>query len=342
MSNITKWLAGIAGLLVSFEVAGPTMYQLFFHQLDSQRQALVKVSRQLTVKEKALHQAKLTVRKFEQRAKLNFETDIAKARLSYQEYLLRLSDACALNSVMISSSQPERLDELGHILNFSVQATGTTEQFGKLIDGFYRTEALHRLSHVNIFQSLGPDSPTHSLALDVGLLVLDANANSSETNSSGTLSPPSAHALRDLFGARDIFRKSVLGTGPQTESSLASGMNMISNLFGSLPAAAEAPATPQFAEPPPVPQPIEQPAAPMDPKANLRLVGIIAKGPTKVALFCDVTKDVQYSLAEKSDLREMGIDARITAIDVNDVRLVEDDQSLQLALGELYNAAVKK
>ncbi len=180
----------------------------------------------MRLKELAARQATAITRNFQERIKLNFESDLAKARLTYQEYLLRLTEACALGSVMISSSQPERLEELGHVLHFSVQAIGTTEQIGRLIDGFYQTEALHRISHLNIFQSLGPDSPTHSLTLDVAVLVLE-----SDTDSKGNLASPAGHLLKDLFASQDIFRRRASGVITQPELNLESGCEHVEWLF---------------------------------------------------------------------------------------------------------------
>lgn len=335
MSNITKWLGAIAGLLIIAEVAGPTLHGLFFQQLEQNQQQLTTVSRQLRIKELALRQAEATTRKFLERAQLNFEPDVARARLGYQEYLLRLSDACALNSVMVSSAQPERLDELGFIVHFSIQATGTTEQFGKMIDGFYRTEALHRLAHIKIFQSLGPDSPTHSLTLEGALLVLDSTASST-----GALTLPPSGLYEDVFASHDIFRKRMAVSQTQPESSITSGIDMLSGLFNSLPAPPPEPPSPQ-PEASPAPPVLEEQPAIADPKANLRLVGIISNGSRKYAIFYDIGRELQHTLNEDSDLQELGINARVSQILPHDVRLIEADQQMELQLGKLYSEASK-
>ena len=340
MSAITKYLGALAGLLILIEVMGPSVYGLFFQQCESNRRTLKEISQQLRTKELALRQAEATTNRYEQRAKLNFESDQAKAQVMYQEYLVRLTDACTLNSVMINCSQPERVEELGYVLHFSLQTTGTTDQFGRLIDGFYKTDALHRLTHLSVFQSLGPDAPIHSLTMEIALLVL-----SDVPSSTSKLAPPT-NALQDSFASVDIFRRRL---AEPSAPSLASGMEMLSSIFSNIsaqpPELSSAPtAIPIVQEPAPV-EPVQEPpvAAPIDdPKSNLRLVGIIQKGSVKHAIFFDMVNNLQHAFTEHSSLEAMKINAEITQIQEADVRLVENNQQLQLSLGELYTEAVKR
>ncbi len=342
MSFVTKILGAIALVLIVAEIGGPAIYESLFGQLETNQQLLQKLAGQLRIKERALHKAQSTLDQFAGRAKLNFESDVAKARLSYQEYLLRLTEACGLSSVMISNSQPERVETLGSVLHFSLQATGTTDQFGRVLDGFYRTRALHRLTHVSVFQSLGPDSPTHSLNMDVAVLILDAIHGSD-----GTLAVPSTSQLKDVFASHDIFRRRS-DLSNTSQDSVAAGMNMLSQIFSSLPTAQPG-NPPETTPPPPIePQP-ETPAQPeaptqplSNPKATVRLVGLINKGSTKYAFFVDVDRDLQYTATEETPLEKLGIDAHIVEIQNGRVLLVENGQELALALGQAYQEAVKQ
>ncbi len=106
------------------------MQDLFFREVKINQQALMKTSKQLRLKERSLRQVEVAIAKFKDRAKMSLNGDSAKASIEYQEYLVRLTEACDLAPVIISSSKPERLEGLGHVLHFSLQATGSTEQFG--------------------------------------------------------------------------------------------------------------------------------------------------------------------------------------------------------------------
>lgn len=345
MSVIIKYLGTIAAVLLLYELAGPSVDSLLFKQCESNRQALRKISQQLRTKELALRQAEATAKRFEQRLQLNFEPDHAKAQVLYQEFLVRLSDACDLKSVMINCSQPERLEELGFILHYSLQSTGTTEQFGKLIDGFYKTSALHRVTHLSIFQSLGPDAPVHSLTMDIALLVL-----SDTTNADSKLSPPPTHQLKDSFASVDIFRRRLTPITQTPTSSVVSGMEMLNRMFNGNSARPSVPSSENSVSPPPFEEPLnesviepqsEEPKA-ENPKASLRLVGIIQKGEKKYAIFFDMGQNVQHRFTVQSSLQEVQIDARITHIQDGQVRLQENNQQLELSLGELYSEAAKQ
>lgn len=333
MSKGTLWFAIVAGLLVLIELAGGTVQDFFFREQKLNQKALTKATKQLRLKERSLRRMEVAIEKFKDRSKMSLNGDAAKASIEYQEYLVRLTDACSLSSVMVGSSQPERVEELGHVLHFSIQATGTTEQFGKLIDGFNQTEALHRLSHVNIFQSLGPDSPTHSITMDIALLVLDAAEENSDINRS--ITPPSSDQMTDLFSSIDIFRRP--GSGIQDGSPLTSMFgNMLQNLPPTVPENQEPTIPAESPTPPPEPV-VEKP----DPKSNVRLVGVMQKGEKKYAMFFNSLDNQQYALEEQSPFEGMGIDARITRIAQTDVWLIFDDNELRLSIGDLFNQAIK-
>ena len=272
MTNTSKILAAILGLALIVGLGGDQLYDLLVGEAAAQKVAMNRTANALAQKQLELRKCEAVAETLQAGRKQSLHADPAKAQVHYQEFLVQLAEACKLNSVVISNAEPEAIDGLGHILPFSIQGSGETSQIGKLIDAFHKTDELHRLSHVNVFQSSGPSSPTHGFHIDVELLTLD---DASKEHDDRTINRPDANELSNLFAERDIFRRT------RSKPKLVT-TKRLRNRKPATPKPAKT--KPKPTPKPPIPKP-KPPAPPEpDPREFVRLVGIITEDQSRAAL----------------------------------------------------------
>jgi hypothetical protein len=327
MTNTTKILAGLLVAALLLGLGGDQIHDWFYGELIERQRTLKKLSQQVNEKQLELRRAKLTCDTFNANLAKSLSADPANAQVTYQEYLIHASESCQLADVLVSSSQPEPVEGLGSILHFSIQGSGETEKIGKFIDAFYRTEALHRLSHLNIYQALGPDAPTHSFSLDVEVLILsEANANASSV----AIEIPKSFKLENLFASRDIFRRPQIRETPAPQATSDALSDLLSQLTKS---------TKPEKQPPPQELTRVVTPPPPDPKGLVRLVGVIENGDNRSAIFFDSLSGQHQTLTESTSLTKLGIDSQIIEIRRSTVVLQDANTLLELGLGELFKEA---
>ena len=316
MTNTAKILAAILALSLIIGLGGDQLYDLLLGEAAAQKVTLNRTANALAQKQLELRRCELVASKIDAGREQSLHTDPAKAQVHYQEFLVQLTEACKLTSVVISNAEPEAIDGLGHILPFSVQGSGETAQIGKLIDAFHKTDELHRLSHVNVFQSSGPDSPTHGFHIDVELLTLD---DAEKANGNRTIDRPESSELKNLFAERDIFRRS--RSKPKLVSTKQTRNRNRKQTTPRKPTKPKPVAIPKATPKPKPPAPPKP-----DPREFVRLVGIITEGQSRAALFYDLQKRTRISLRIGASTRELGIPRLVTKISSNSV-ILEDTVS---------------
>lgn len=319
MTRNSKILAAFLATIVGVSGASEPIYNLIWGKVVRQREQLAVVERQLQAKQLELRKSQVACERFEEQQKRSLHAEPSKAQLAYQEYLVRLTSQCDLKSVVISSGQPERVEGVGHKLHFSVQGEGMTRDIGKLIDGIYRTDVLHRVSHLNVFQSRGPNSSTHSFAMDVEVM----NLRGVRSNENAIVATPPSKELQSVFSGRDFFRREA--TKPAfTVASSGSPFTVRSS---------KPPAPKPTAKPKPIPKPR------IDKKTQVRFVGILQGNDRATAVFLDTSNGREQSLREEDTLKPMGLQAKIIRIERDQVVLQEEDRLLHLPLGKTISAA---
>lgn len=336
MTPATKILTCLLLIILLIGFSGETIYNAAFGELETHRSDLRIRTQRLNEAKIALRKTEAECDRFARRLAFGLPVDPAKATVVYQEYLLRLADVCELKSVVISNSQPEHNEPLGFLLNFSMQGSGPTAGIGRFIDGFYKTDTLHRLSRLTVFQSLGPDSPEHSFLFDIEVLTLARHQGAGEPLQ--ILETPSKPALQSLFSVRDVFRRPQAKPIPARKQT----PTLADSFFAGFSQPANAVEPKVAAEPPVVtrPQPSPSPPPP-DPRDSLRLVGIINEGSTVSALFYDPLKKQQFAVMQSQALPRLGFQAIFVGTNGDAVLVQEADQRLlELRMGDVYRKAI--
>lgn len=133
--------------------------------------------------------------------------DLSVASVMYQEWLLQLCGDAGLESPVIIPGSPIAVEDVGHRLPFTVQATAPIRQIGGFLDRFQRNPLLHRLSHVSI-SSESRSSSRRRFTITIEALAL---AGTPVPDSLPRTAPRRVDEkpLSELFARADPFRRVV-------------------------------------------------------------------------------------------------------------------------------------
>ncbi|TWT94218.1 hypothetical protein [Neorhodopirellula pilleata] len=316
MSRSVRMLSAalVASLLFGLSSSGPMDW--ITGPIAHQQVLLTDAKNSLRAKELEMRRAEISIAQLQDKRSESLHRDPSKAQVSYQEYLIRMSDRFGLESVVVSSGQPEAVEGLGHLLHFNIEGAGATSSIGKWIDGFFRTETLHRLARLQVYQSLGPDSPTHRFAMNVEVLTLASGSDGPDVL---PVRLPPVGVADDLFASHDIFRRPQPKIAKAVETS-PSTASIWGNFLAQLPKSSEPDperAAPKTKSNPPEPKP--------DPRKSVRFVGVIGNGNSRVAMFMDSRNGKRFALGRNETLTSFGINSEIVQIQSNSIVLEGTD-----------------
>ena len=251
-------------------------------------------------------------------------SDPAMACVKYQEYLIQCLEKSGLTSPVVTGASPIPIDDVGVKIHFTVQASATSAQIGKFLDHFFATETLHQINFLTVYQSGGPDSVEHAMSVGIEVLVLEGYRETMPNLTPRREKNGAAKAL----AMNDIFRRPSKSTEPLADSS------MLTSILQSFTAEVKQPTemvVTTTVEMPTMPEPVTQQLA--EPKETVRLIGVIERGKSRLALFYDSQTGRQVMLEVNGNLHELGIEAIVKKIEKDSVLLVLGDTTQQMKLG---------
>jgi hypothetical protein len=294
---------GFAALLVAFLVFGPVAD--IFGTANPYQREIKEAKRHLqSLKEDHL-QALQELGEVESLGERSLPSDPELASVQYQEYLIRCLEGSGWDSPIITGASPIQLDGVGSKLQFTVQANATSAQVGAFLDQFFGTDLLHQINFLSIQQQGGANSPVHSVSAGIDVLVLDGNRDAVPILEPRTESfqAEAALAANDIFGCEKSYidEKSVLTSFSENTSE----ENQTDPL-----------------------SPIQP-----DPKETVRLIGVIQRDETWMAMFFDSESGKHVTLPPGSTLEFLGIEAKIISIRSNSIQILLGQSIQQLDLG---------
>lgn len=325
MNKREKWLGvGLATLLGSFLVFEPIRNStfgssnVFYENMLAEKRKLQSLENENLI-------AQREIQCLEEMRSKSLPSDPAMACVKYQEYLIRCLEKSGLKSPIVSSASRIPMDGVGVKVHFTVQASATSAQIGSFLDHFFATETLHQINYLTVYQSGGPDSVEHAMSVGIEVLVLEGNRETMPNLIPRREKNGAANAL----AANDIFRRPSKPIVPIAEAS------MLTSILQSLTSEVKQPTAmvvTTTVEVPSIPEPVAQ--LPADPKETVRLIGVIERGKSRVALFYDSQTGKQAMVELNGNLQELGIDANIRQIGKDSVLLSLGDSTQELKLGK--------
>lgn len=325
MNRREKWLGiGLATLLGAFLVFEPIRNSTFGSS-DVFYQDMLAAKRKLQSLENENLIVQREMNSLEAMRSRSLPNDPAMACVKYQEYLIRCLETSGLKSPIVTGASPIPMDGVGVKVHFTVQASATSAQIGSFLDHFFATDTLHQINFLTVYQSGGPDAVEHAMSVGIEVLVLEGNRDAMPNLTPHRKTNGAAKAL----AANDIFRRPSKPTEPIAEAS------MLTSILQSFSSEVKQPTemvVTTTVEVPAMPEPVAQLQA--EPKETVRLIGVIERGKSRVALFYDSQTGKQAMVEVNGSLQELGIDANVQQIDKDSVQLDIGDSKQQLKLGK--------
>lgn len=262
MNQREKVLAGaIVGLL--FLWAGWRGYASYEDSYDRRVDQLRRLDDELFDQEMAGRAARQALARLERYQAQSLPTDPDVAQSAYREWLIAAVAEAGLELETVKSTPTRRsLDGAATALEFDATATGPAEAVARFLDAYYRLDALHQITVLNLRPAAGGSEPGDSWAM---------------TFKSVTLSVEGAERTAGLPEEPREPRRLRLATADEYVESLV-GRNVFANYT---PPPPPRPDPPKVAKRPPPPKKPEPP--PFDDSEHSSLTGIVGAGENRQA-----------------------------------------------------------
>lgn len=293
MNQREKVLAGaIVGLLALWGVwRGYASYEDGYDRRVAQ---LRRLDDELFDQELAARGARQALGRLERYQTQSLPTDPDVARSAYREWLVEATAAAGLQLENVKSTPTRRsLDGAATALEFDFTATGSAEAVARFLDAYYRLDALHQLTLLNLRPDVGADRLGEAWAL---------------TAKSVTLSVEGAERSEGLpEKPREPVRLALADAEAYVES--VTGRNLFASYVPPPP-----PAPPKVARKPRPEKKTPPPPPPFDDSEHTSLTGIVGSGADRQAWIMVRTTGKRLYLKAGDDFEIGTLKGRVQAV----------------------------
>jgi len=206
---VVRLVLGALLVLLLLWLAGEQVISYLRAPLDRKRNHAAQLAKRIEKASTRLRRAEKAAGKLKSWQERALPSDPAAARSEYQAWLLELVGRTELAGPSVSSGEPALRGGLYYTINFSLQATGTLDQWTRFLFDFYRAGHLHQIRSIGITPIGRKDELTLSLAIEALALpsadrIDTLTAETADRLAFDTLEDYRGIAERNLFGVSGL------------------------------------------------------------------------------------------------------------------------------------------